>query len=125
MSEALHIWQRTFHHLVGALPQLRPFSDAGSTVYAIVVPPEPEEVTLSGPTLTIKGAAGWPEVASTAVREFFSRKRRCAVVALLIVSIKGVWHCAVVSVPTAEFLGCDDATPLSCANSVLADAAPH
>jgi hypothetical protein len=124
MGENIHLLRRAFHHLVGALPQLKPFNGIGNTTYAIVVPAESNEVTLSGPALTIDGIREWPHVAQAAAREFFQKKRRdrYGITVLLVVSVEAVWHCAAVGIPLAEKSNCDESTPLACANSVLEDA---
>lgn len=125
MGESLRLLQYAFHHIVGALPQLRSFNGVGHTIYAIVVPPAPGEVTLSGPALAADGTEEWPKEASIAAKDFFQKYakggRKCSVTALLVINVAGVWHCTAINIPVAERLGCDESTPLHCANSVLDD----
>ena len=98
-------------HLAGALPQLKSYSDAGPTIYALTVIGAKHDTVLgaasiAGPALDAVGLEdGWPSEARKAAAAIFDRAdgngaRRGGTVAVIVtVQIGRVSHCSIINIP--------------------------
>lgn len=97
-------------HLVGALPQLKSYSDTGPTIYALtVIGAKHDKVlgaaSIAGPALDLAGLeADWPAEAKMAATAIFGRsldtaRRGGAIIVIVTVQIGRVSHCSIVNVP--------------------------